>query len=387
MKKHRIRMTVLLHVKMQDQLFTGIIDECRQFGWQVINLDYTSDYIPVGRNYAGAILDDSIGSSALGGVLELEVPIVLESDAARPELQGVPRVLVDRFAVGRAAADAFAERGFRHVGLVEFLSDEATCDLRRGLQVGVEECHGGQLHICSVAEDDEDRSATERYERQTRTISEWVRELPTPVGIFAFNHRMGARIITASEMAGFSVPEQVAVLAGNNRPAYCETAPVPLSAIDTNPELRGRELIRLLKRLGDGEPPPKHPVLIPPAGIVERRSTDILAVPNPIVASAIRYMWDHLAGPLTVNSVAAKVGVSRTSIERAFSKSLGRGVIGELRRKRLERSKELLRGTDMTVAEITTAIGLSDKGYMHRAFKETFGETPRQYRLRHRQSL
>ena len=34
--------------------------------------------------------------------------------------------------------------------------------------------------------------------------------------------------------------------------------------------------------------------------------------------------------------------------------------------------------------ERTKAIGLNDKRYLHRAFKESFGETPRQYRVRHK---
>ena len=185
-------------------------------------------------------------------------------------------------------------------------------------------------------------------------------------------------------MAGLSVPEQVAVLAAGNRGPACETAPVPLSAIDNNQHMRGKRMVQELKAQLEGRPSPTNPILIPPAGVVERRSTDILAVPDARVAAAIRFMWDHYDWPITVDDVALQVGTSRTTIERAFRRCLGRGVIAELRRKRLERCKELLRSTDMTIPEITAAIGLNDKRYLHRAFKETFGETPRHYRVRHK---
>ena len=139
-------------------------------------------------------------------------------------------------------------------------------------------------------------------------------------------------------------------------------------------------MVLLLKRLIDGKPVSKVPVTTPPMGIVERRSTDILAVPDPMVAAAIRFIWDHLDWPITVDDVAHHVGTSRSTLERAFKRYLNRGVNGELRRKRLDHCKEFLLSTDMTVSQITKAIGLTDKRYLHRAFKEAYGMTPRQYR-------
>ena len=105
-------------------------------------------------------------------------------------------------------------------------------------------------------------------------------------------------------------------------------------------------------------------------------------MPDAKVAAAIRFMWDNLGQPIGVDTVADHVDTSRSTLERAFRRCLGRGVGAELRRKRLELCKELLRGTDMTVAEITEAIGLTDKRSFHRVFKNAYGLTPKQYRNR-----
>ena len=77
------------------------------------------------------------------------------------------------------------------------------------------------------------------------------------------------------------------------------------------------------KRLADGEAPSAEPLRVPPKGIVERRSTSIMAVQDGRVASAIRFIWDHLDASLLVDNVAAYVGVSRSTLERAFWRCLG----------------------------------------------------------------
>lgn len=45
--------------------------------------------------------------------------------------------------------------------------------------------------------------------------------------------------------------------------------------------------------------------------------------------------------------------------------------------KRLLKAKELLQATDMSVAEIATAVGFSDYNYFLRAFKKAFGISPK----------
>jgi LacI family transcriptional regulator len=191
---------------------------------------------------------------------------------------------------------------------------------------------------------------------------------------------MGVRLLNACEMAGLSVPEQVAIICRGNDESLCETAPVPLSAIDMNVPEQARIAIRQLERLVKGAKPPKKEIKVPVKGFVERLSTDILAVPDKRVATAIRFLWDHMDVPLTVEEVAREVGVSRNTLERAFKRCLGRGVSGELRRKRLEKCKELLRSTNLSLEKIGSVIGLKSRRFLHYAFKDAFGMTPNQYR-------
>jgi len=234
--------------------------------------------------------------------------------------------------------------------------------------------------LCSLAHIEDRKDLVNKYEAQLNAIDKWLDDLPKPLAVLAFNYTMGVRVIVACEMAGLSVPEQVAIACQGNSEGLCRTAPVPISAIDTNKAALGTQAVRLIQRFAQGESPTRHPIHVPVKGFIERRSTDILAVSDTRVAKAVRFIWDHVKQPLSVDDVAREVGISRSMLDRAFRRTLNRGVNEELRRKRLELGKELLRGTRMTLADIADTAGM-DTRHFYRSFKSYFGMTPKQYRI------
>jgi len=61
-------------------------------------------------------------------------------------------------------------------------------------------------------------------------------------------------------------------------------------------------------------------------------------------------------------------------------------VNAELRRKRLERLRELLETTKLTVAKIGSMVGYQSRDYLHRSFLKAYGCSPGQYRKQRRAS-
>jgi LacI family transcriptional regulator len=61
---------------------------------------------------------------------------------------------------------------------------------------------------------------------------------------------------------------------------------------------------------------PEGPVTVPLRGIVERRSSQILAADDPRVTRALRFMWDRLEEPLRSSDVADCVKTSRVTLDR-----------------------------------------------------------------------
>lgn len=101
--------------------------------------------------------------------------------------------------------------------------------------------------------------------------------------------------------------------------------------------------------------------------------------------SVRRFVIEHLAEPdLSPESVAAALGMSRRSLYRLVAAN-GEGVASFIRRMRLEYVRNALldpahRGR--RVADIAAEAGLPDAGRFSRLFHATYGETPRELRIR-----
>jgi len=309
------------------------------------------------------------------------VPVVQIDDWIRSE--ECCRVLRDRRAIGEAAAGHFAARGFRNVAYLHSESyGQSPLKLIGDSFVARAGDLGAKADLIAVQRPGQvipwNRVATlaKRFGRE-------IAGLKRPLGIFTYNDVMAVRICQYCEVIGLSVPEEVAVLGQNNNAHICDIAPVPLSSVDSNFFGQGRAAAELLERLMDGEPAPAEPILIAPKGIVTRQSIDVLALPDVDTARALRYMWEHVAEPLSVADIADAVGVSRRKLERHFRTHLRRSVNEELIRKRLERARELLAATDIRVKVIAERIGFTTEKHFFKVFRKVMGTSPRQYRLAH----
>ena len=145
---------------------------------------------------------------------------------------------------------------------------------------------------------------------------ETIARLPKPLGVVIPSDDVGPRLLQACDEAGVAVPEQVAILGCDNDPLVCDYAPIRLSSVDNDWDRIGYEGARLLDRIMDGEAAPSEPILIPPKTVVTRQSTDILAIPDPQIARALRFIWQHFAEPIGPPEVAANAGINRRKLER-----------------------------------------------------------------------
>jgi hypothetical protein len=85
------------------------------------------------------------------------------------------------------------------------------------------------------------------------------------------------------------------------------------------------------------------PLRIAPKGVATRRSTEVLAVEDPRVGDALRYIQEnYFGGNLSVDEVVAHCGIPRRSLERAFRQELQRTVLHEILRMRISHAQKLL---------------------------------------------
>ncbi|MDQ3440870.1 MAG: helix-turn-helix transcriptional regulator, partial [Planctomycetota bacterium] len=111
-----------------------------------------------------------------------------------------------------------------------------------------------------------------------------------------------------------------------------------------------------------------------------RQSTDVLAIADPDVAAAVRYIRERACGGITVPDVLRRVPLSRSVLERRFRKYLGRSPQAEIRAVRIKRCKQLLVETDLPLDRIARLGGFEHAEYFSVVFKRVAGQTPGAYR-------
>jgi AraC-like DNA-binding protein len=94
----------------------------------------------------------------------------------------------------------------------------------------------------------------------------------------------------------------------------------------------------------------------------------------------------HYAEPLTVSELAREAFASEAHFSRSFKRAFGETPARYLVQRRLERAKELLRGTTLTVTEVCFEAGFQSLGSFSSAFHRDVGESPSAYRERWRRA-
>jgi LacI family transcriptional regulator len=120
--------------------------------------------------------------------------------------------------------------------------------------------------------------------------------------------------------------------------------------------------------------------LLPPTGVATRRSTEVLAIDDPDVVAAVRFIRDHAHLPLSVADILRQVPVGRRTLERRCRLALGRGLGEEIRRTHLERARRLLAETDLPMKVLAERAGFSDCCHLAVVFRQELGLTPTAYR-------
>ena len=306
-------------------------------------------------------------SAALG------VPVANVSNVAGGTT--LPTVLPDDPAVGRVAHEYLAGRGFTRFAFYGYLTPGSYSERRRwGFRRAVE-AGGGQWF-------ERDAGEWAAGGPDAAGLGRWVRSLPEPVGVLCCNDNTAYALLTACARAGVAVPDDLAVL-GVDDDELVNTVVTPSLSSITLPAARiGFEAARLLDGMMAGAAPPTGPTLFPPGGVVTRQSTDVSAVEDRDVAAALVFIRAHAAEPIGVDDVAEASATSRRSLERRFRRSLGRTVLGEMRYLRVERAKQLLATTELTMPQVAAASGFGDATRLGIVFRQLTGQPPTEYRRR-----
>jgi LacI family transcriptional regulator len=215
-----------------------------------------------------------------------------------------------------------------------------------------------------------------------REILDWLTPLPRPLAVFACNDLRGRELAELCRNAGIRVPDDIAILGVDNDDLECDLSHPPLSSVSVPWRRLGFEATRILDRVFRGKRVRGSTFLVPPAGVVERQSTDMIAIGDAEVSEAIRFIRQNAHRTIGVVDVLDAVPTARRSLEKRFRALLGRSPLEEIRRAHVERAKQLLGTTDLSMPAIAEGSGFSSAAWCSKVFHDLTGETPTEYRQR-----
>ncbi len=214
-------------------------------------------------------------------------------------------------------------------------------------------------------------------------IAQWVATLRPPTGMLVCNDIRGQQVINACRSLEIAIPDDLAIIGVDDDDAICPLSDPPLSSVKPNCERVGYRAAEILADMMNGQPGPLQTEYVPPCGVIQRLSTQVNAIEDRELAAACRFIREHACDGIDVNQVADTVSLSRRQLERRFRQTLGRTPLDEITMVQINRVKQLLSETDMTLQQIAELAGYSHKERLSTVFKRVTSQTPGVYRREH----
>ncbi|MFP4354405.1 MAG: XylR family transcriptional regulator [Phycisphaerae bacterium] len=323
--------------------------------------------------HCDGVLVSTFPEPVLSAARDKRIPLVAVS--ASQNMPHLPRVLIDSCQVGRLAAESLLELGFRRFLYVGMRDTWFSAQRQAGFEEVLEE-NGRRCQICLIAA----RHGPEAWRASLQLLSKELAGLETPLGAFACTDEMAERLLEICMDLQLRVPDDVAIIGVDNTQEICNFSSPTISSIDPDLPQVGFLAGRLLDSLAEGRRPPQSPVLVCPKGLVARGSSDILAIEDPLIVDALRYIRLHADKPLRVADVVEALPTSRRPLEVRFRQAVGRSIAEEIMACHLNQARNYLLNSDMRLLDVALASGFRSQQHFSEAFKRRFGQSPGDFR-------
>ncbi|MBS1815951.1 MAG: DNA-binding transcriptional regulator [Acidobacteria bacterium] len=380
-KPPRVALIVETSTLFGRRLLSGVAQYMRENGpWSVYFTDRAvNDVTPSWiSNWQGDGIITRIASPEIrDAIADLGVPAVDLNEQLGG--LGVPLISNDHNAIGKMAAKHLLDRGFQQFAYIgnpgHHWSDQRGQAFAQTVKVAG--------YPCTVYEgkvDDVSALREGMWENEMDRIAQWAADLPKPVGMMACHDFRALQLLSACRLADIAIPEQAAVIGVGADDVACELADPPLSSVTLNAWRMGYEAAAILDRMMKGKAAPRTELRIPPLDVSARRSTDVTAIADPLVAAAYRFIREHACDGINVETVLQHLGVSRTSLQDHFRIAVKKSVHDVLIETRVARVKELLAETTLSIDAVAERCGFHHTEYMSSILKQRTGWTPASYR-------
>ena len=211
-------------------------------------------------------------------------------------------------------------------------------------------------------------------------LTDWLRHLPKPVGIFSPALGGGGYLIRVCHKLGLRVPEDVAVIGVDDTDLAIASKPTLTTVLPAAQHI-GREAMQLLDQMMKGKPAPPEPVRLDAMDLQIRESTGLKRVEICNIAAALDYINQHACHGVSVEQVIKETQhVSKVTFHKYFLAATGRTPGEAIQQRQIEEARRLLADTQISVTTIAEHCGFCDNSSFARHFRALQGMSPRDYR-------
>lgn len=284
--------------------------------------------------------------------------------------------------VGKVAAEHLWQRSFRQFAYVgcDYPLDVAHSEERH-------EAFSHELrrlgHVGEVPCIDLGRFAL-MHTRAPGHIVEWLKALPKPCGLFAYNDFTCLYVMSACRDAHIKIPEQIGLLGADDETAICESTRPTLSSIEPDFVGAGFQAAKQLDRfMRTGAP--KKP-LVRQYGVKKlhsRLSTLSVIVPMKLVGAIMERIRVSEGKGISIQQLAKEFGVSKRMLEYRFKSGQGDSIRSEILKAKLAAVERLLTTTTMPIKDISYMTDFGSGANLRYVFRKHRGVSLAQYRQDH----
>jgi len=371
-RKRRVAVVMRGRSTREDEIVRGVLDYHYQINHWALVTKHARPLIAfdeVNLERVDGLVGNLCDEHVLAALTRHRIATINTSN--RFEQLPLPRVASDERAIGRVGAEHLLELGFPHFGFLTVGRWWFSRQRLKGFEQTVQDIAGRDCHVFQ-----QDPAG---HSRQVDRVAAWLGQLPKPVALMAANDILAREAIQAAEQLGLRVPQDVAVLGVDNDEWLTRVTNTPLSSVELGARRIGFLAAQTLDRLMAGEEVPEAQ-WVAPVGVVTRSSTDIVLNQDPLVATALQFITEHMQRELKVEDLLEQTDVSRKTLENRMKRALGQTPGQAITRIKVEHAMKLLTESQLPVSEIARRCGFPRPNNFSTAFKRVAGCTPGRYR-------
>ena len=329
--------------------------------------------------HGDGIIADLDNTKIAQSVRGLEIPVVGFGGGygGYDPADGIPFFATDNEGIAHMAAQHLLDRGFQNF---------AFCGHPRTAINGwaIERAEAFQEYIEQAgfpcAQYTGRHKTPKSWAPMLKSICRWLEALEKPLGLMAASDKRARHVLEACRILGLRVPEEVAVIGVDNDEMLCKLSTPPLSSVNQGTKQIGYNAAALLDEMMAGKKVKIKKYITPPAGIVCRQSTDVLAINDQEMAEVVHFIREHATDGIKSQDVVRAMGVCRSTLDARFQALFGRTVHAEIRRVQLQRAQELIQSSDLPLKQVAQVTGFNSIQYLTYLLRKTTGQTPAELR-------